>query len=190
MSALQRQTYANITQPLFQPFGTSGPTGPSGSTGPTGASGSAGSTGPTGPSSSAIQQLINSTKTISPLTGSPAFFTIDNPFATAPGQEYDIQLRAVFSLDSGTPAADDIVCYELLVGGGPPLGVLDRFYYPGQVNTGVGQISGNLFYLDIRARIPSGGTDFIRVAAYAVLGMGSTASYTGQVLQLDANRVV
>jgi len=190
MSALQRQTYANDTQPLFQPFGTSGPTGPAGSVGPTGPSGSAGSTGPTGPSSSAIQQLINSTKTISPLTGSPAFFTIDNPFATASGQEFDVQVRAVFSLDSGTPASDDLVVYEILVGGGPPLGVLDRFYYPGQTNTGVGQISGNLFYLDIRARLPASGTDNIRVAAYAVLGMGSTASYTGQVLQIDANRVV
>lgn len=189
MSALQRQTYANATQPLFQPFGTGGPTGPSGSTGPTGASGSAGSTGPTGPAAGAIQQIISSTKTISPLTGSPSFFNVDNGFATTSGQEYDIQLRAVFTLDSGTPAADDLVVYSLYVGGGPPISTLDRFYYPDQTNSGAGSISGNQYYIDIRARIPCSGSDSIRVSAYAVLGMGSTAQYTGQVLQLDGNRV-
>lgn len=66
MSALQRQTYANETQPLFQPFGSVllGPTGPigptgipgtavnTGATGPTGAA-STGNTGPTGPSGAA-----------------------------------------------------------------------------------------------------------------------------------------
>lgn len=189
MSALRRQTYANDTQPLFQPFGTGGPTGPSGSTGPTGASGSAGSTGPTGPASAAIQQIISSTKTISPLTGSPSFFTVDNGFVTVNGGEYDVQLRGVFSLDSGTPAAGDVVVYEISVGGGPILSILDRFYYPGQVNTGAGSISGNLFYIDIRARLPCTGSDSIRVSAYVVLGGGSTAQYTGQVLQLDGNRV-
>jgi len=47
MSALQRQTYANDEQPLFQPFG-SVLLGPTGATGPTGSPGSATNTGATG----------------------------------------------------------------------------------------------------------------------------------------------
>lgn len=50
MSALQRQTYANETQPLFQPFGSVllGPTGPTGSQGIPGTAVNTGATGPTG----------------------------------------------------------------------------------------------------------------------------------------------
>lgn len=51
MSALPKQSYANLTQPLFTPFGSGGgPTGSIGPTGTTGPTGSAGSTGPTGAS--------------------------------------------------------------------------------------------------------------------------------------------
>lgn len=50
MSALQRQTYANDVQPLFQPFGSVllGPTGPTGSQGIPGTAVNTGATGPTG----------------------------------------------------------------------------------------------------------------------------------------------
>jgi collagen type VII alpha len=50
MSAIQRQTYANLTQPLFQPFGSVllGPTGPTGSQGIPGTAVNTGATGPTG----------------------------------------------------------------------------------------------------------------------------------------------
>lgn len=54
MSALPKQSYANISQPLFQPFGSGGggSTGPTGSIGPTGSSGSTGPTGAAGGGSS------------------------------------------------------------------------------------------------------------------------------------------
>jgi hypothetical protein len=54
MSALQRQTYANLTQPLFVPFnniavGPTGATGPQGTPGTAVNTGATGNTGPTGP---------------------------------------------------------------------------------------------------------------------------------------------
>jgi hypothetical protein len=56
MSALQRQTYANDNQPLWQPFGSVllGPTGATGPTGSPGAATNTGATGNTGPTGASM----------------------------------------------------------------------------------------------------------------------------------------
>jgi len=185
MSALRRQTYANDTQPLFQPFGTAGPTG---TIGPTGTAGPTGSQGPTGPAPTAVQGIITSNKTISPLTGSPSFFSVDNGFLTEAGELYDIQARGQVTIDSGTPASDDIVVISLYVGGGPPGSTQDFYIYPGQTNSGFGPGPSGVYYFSYRVRLPCISSDSIRVSAYAIGGIGSTASYTGIVFQLDGNK--
>ena len=186
MSALRRQTYANETQPLFQPYGTGGPTG---TQGPTGTTGPTGRQGPTGPVASSVQGIITSTKTITPLTFSPSFFTVDNGFLTTNGGKYDIQVRGLVSLDSGTPATDDFVVISVYVGGGAPLSTQDFYIYPGQVNTGFALGVSGSYYYSYRVRLPCGSSDSIRVSAYYYAGGGSSAQYSAQVFQLDGNAV-